>query len=67
VVTRRASLGFLDERENLLNVAISRARHRFIALGDRALLESGRRTSLLVRAARPLAPEAFRSQLGLQL
>jgi RecA/RadA recombinase len=67
VVTRRASLGFLDERENLLNVAISRARHRFIALGNRALLESGRRTKLLVHAAHPLAADAFRNQLGLQL
>ncbi|HKP57358.1 MAG TPA: AAA domain-containing protein [Polyangiales bacterium] len=67
VVTRRPSLGFLDERENLLNVAISRARHRFIALGHRPLLETGQRTRLLARAALPLAPEAFRRQLGLQL
>jgi hypothetical protein len=67
VVTRRASLGFLDERENLLNVAVSRARHRFVAIGDRAVLASGRRTSLVVQAAELLAPEAFRRQLGLQL
>jgi len=67
VVTRRASLGFLDDRENLLNVAVSRARHHLITLGNRALLASGRRTGLLARAAQPLEPEAFRKQLGLQL
>jgi superfamily I DNA and/or RNA helicase len=67
VVTRRASLGFLDDRENLLNVAVSRARHRFVAIGDRAVLASGRRTKLVVEAAQMLSPEAFRSQLGLLL
>ncbi|HET6331880.1 MAG TPA: AAA domain-containing protein [Polyangiales bacterium] len=67
VVTRRTSLGFLDERENLLNVAVSRARHRFVVFGNRAVLASGRRTSLVVSAAEPLSPEAFRRQLGLQL
>jgi RecA/RadA recombinase len=65
VVTRAASLGFLDQRENLLNVAVSRARHRFIAVGNRAVLATGRRTSRLVRAAEPVAVEAFRRQLGL--
>jgi superfamily I DNA and/or RNA helicase len=65
VVTRRASLGFLDLRANLLNVAVSRARHRLITIGSRALLATGRRTGLLARAAVPLAPEAFRTQLGL--
>jgi superfamily I DNA and/or RNA helicase len=65
VVSRRASLPFLDQRENLLNVAISRARHRFIAIGHRALLDSGQRTSLLTRAAAPLVPESFRRQLQL--
>jgi superfamily I DNA and/or RNA helicase len=67
VVTRRSSLGFLDDRENLLNVAVSRARHRFVALGSRALLASGRRTALLARAAAEVVPESFRAQLGLQL
>jgi len=65
VVTRQASLAFLDQRENLLNVAISRARHRFVAVGDRALLERGQRTALLTRAASELRPEAFRPQLSL--
>jgi superfamily I DNA and/or RNA helicase len=67
VVTRRASLGFLDDRENLLNVAISRARHRFVAIGDRGVLAMGRRTSLVLRGAAPLQVEGFRTQLGLQL
>jgi hypothetical protein len=67
VVTRSASLGFLDDRENLLNVAVSRARHRFVAIGKRALLAAGQRTRLLTRAAQPLSAAEFRSQLGLQL
>jgi len=65
VVTRRASLGFLDQRENLLNVAVSRARHRFVAIGDRGLLDTGERTRLLTRAASSVSPEAFRMQLRL--
>ncbi|MEY4575340.1 MAG: hypothetical protein RL701_43 [Pseudomonadota bacterium] len=63
VVTRKASLAFLDQRENLLNVAVSRARHRFIALGDRGLLAQGARTALLTNAATPLSPDSFRRQL----
>jgi len=63
VVTRRASLGFLDQRENLLNVAISRARHRLITIGDRALLAAGSRTGFLERASAPLHAESFRTQL----
>jgi hypothetical protein len=46
---------------------VSRARHRFIAIGDRSVLASGRLTSLLTRAAQPLAAEAFRAQLALHL
>jgi hypothetical protein len=65
VVTRHTSLGFLDQRENLLNVAVSRARHRFVAIGDRALLDKGERTRLLTRAATSVAPETFRMQLRL--
>jgi RecA/RadA recombinase len=67
VVTRRASLAFLDDRENLLNVAVSRARQALITVGCRAVLEAGRRTRLLTRAAAPLEPEAYRQQLGLGL
>jgi hypothetical protein len=55
VVTRPSSLAFLDTRPNLLNVAVSRARHHFVCLGHRAVLEQGKKTRLLVRAARPLA------------
>ncbi|MET0390068.1 MAG: AAA domain-containing protein [Polyangiales bacterium] len=65
VVTRRASLPFLDQRENLLNVAVSRARHRFVALGDRGLLAKGKRTRLLTDAASPVSPDVFREQLRL--
>lgn len=53
VVTEIGSLGFLDERENLLNVALSRARHHFIGLGDGETMSRGRRTSRIIRAARP--------------
>lgn len=67
VVSERSSLPFLDRHPNLLNVAISRARHRLITLGNRALLATGRRTALLANAAHPLEREQFRSQLGLQL
>jgi superfamily I DNA and/or RNA helicase len=65
VVTRPAALSFLDQHENLLNVAVSRARHRFVALGSRAVLAAGKRTRLLTQAAHALSPEAFRPQLGL--
>jgi len=65
VVTRRASLTFLDQRENLLNVAVSRAQHRFIAIGQRALLAQGQRTHRLVEAAAPLQAEDYRLQLSL--
>jgi superfamily I DNA and/or RNA helicase len=67
VVTRRTSLGFLNDRENLLNVAVSRARHRLVTLGARAVLDAGARTRLLTRAAVPLSAEDFRAQLGLRL
>jgi AAA domain len=67
VVTRRGSLGFLDDRENLLNVAVSRARHRFVAVGNRSVLALGRRTRLITERAEPLTREAFQSQLGLRL
>lgn len=62
VVTRRSSLAFLDQRENLLNVAVSRARHRLIAIGQRALLASGSRTVSITRAASPLMAASFREQ-----
>jgi superfamily I DNA and/or RNA helicase len=53
VVTRASSLPFLNARPNLLNVAISRARHHFVCLGDRSVLIQGQMTRLLVEAAAP--------------
>ncbi|MDB4990459.1 MAG: hypothetical protein JWN04_5637 [Myxococcaceae bacterium] len=54
VVTRVASLGFLNARPNLLNVAVSRAQHHFVCLGARAVLLQGAMTRVLVEAAQPL-------------
>ncbi|MEO6599172.1 MAG: AAA domain-containing protein, partial [Polyangiaceae bacterium] len=59
VVTHPASLGFLNARPNLLNVAISRARHHFICLGHAAVLSQGPRTRLLTSRARALSPSAY--------
>jgi hypothetical protein len=56
VVTQVASLAFLNARPNLLNVALSRAQHHFVCLGDRAVLAQGPRTRLLTSAASPLPP-----------
>jgi superfamily I DNA and/or RNA helicase len=67
VVTRSSSLGFMDDRANLLNVAVSRARHRLVVLGRAGVLAQGRRTRLLTEAAQNLRPESFRMQLGLGL
>jgi len=59
VVTHPASLGFLNTRPNLLNVAISRARHHFICLGHAAVLAQGARTRLLTAHARALTPAVY--------
>jgi hypothetical protein len=59
VVTHPASLGFLNARPNLLNVAISRARHHFICLGHAPVLAQGARTRLITERARPLSPRAY--------
>jgi len=59
VVSERRSLTFLDARPNLLNVAVSRARHHFICIGQRAVLAEGTRTRLLVEAAHVLSPGDF--------
>jgi superfamily I DNA and/or RNA helicase len=56
VVTRPSSLSFLNARPNLLNVALSRARHHFVCLGHRTVLAQGARTLLLTRAAQALSP-----------
>lgn len=59
VVTRPASLQFLNARPNLLNVAISRAQHHFICLGHAGVLAQGALTRLLTRTAKALAPESY--------
>ncbi|MFT3922225.1 MAG: AAA domain-containing protein [Myxococcales bacterium] len=59
VVTRAQSLGFLNARPNLLNVAVSRARHHFVALGHRGVMGQGARTRLLSDAAHPLSRLAY--------
>lgn len=60
VVTYESSLAFLNERPNLLNVAISRAQHHFICLGHAPTLAQGHRSRLIVESARPLSPAAYR-------
>jgi len=67
VITRSASLGFVDERANLLNVAVSRARHRLVVLGRADVLAQGKLTRMLVDSADSVRPESFRMQLGLGL
>jgi hypothetical protein len=54
VISRSNNLTFLNARPNLLNVAISRARHHFVCVGHREVLAQGARTRLLVRASQPL-------------
>ena len=59
VVTQASSLGFLNARPNLLNVAISRAQHHFVCLGHAGVLGRGERSRLLVEGARALLPAAY--------
>lgn len=59
VLTHSASLGFLNERPNLLNVAISRAQHHFVCLGHAPVLSQGTRSRLLVEGASQLTPNAY--------
>jgi hypothetical protein len=52
-ITRPENLAFIDDRANLLNVAISRARDHLVTFGCEEVLRSGRHTRVLVeRAAR---------------
>jgi superfamily I DNA and/or RNA helicase len=60
VITRAQSLGFLNARPNLLNVAVSRARHHFIGIGDRSLMARGRLTRLVTEHAQVLQVPARR-------
>ena len=50
-LTRAANLRFVDERVNLLNVAVSRARDHLLVIGHEATLRMGSHTRLLVSAA----------------
>jgi AAA domain-containing protein len=59
VVTHPASLGFLNARPNLLNVAISRAKHHFICLGHAPVLAQGPCTRLLTDGIPALSPTAY--------
>lgn len=54
VVTRPRSLQFLDDRVNLVNVAVSRARDHLIIVGHPETLRAGRHTRLLIDHATPL-------------
>jgi superfamily I DNA and/or RNA helicase len=59
VVTHTSSLGFLNARPNLLNVAISRAQHHFVCLGHAGVLARGARSRLLVDRVGALLPTAY--------
>ena len=58
-VTRAASLRFVDERVNLLNVAASRARDHLITLGHEPTLRAGRHTPALLEDARRMDADAL--------
>jgi hypothetical protein len=47
-LTRTSNLRFVDERVNLLNVAVSRAREHLLVIGHEPTLRAGRHTRLLV-------------------
>jgi hypothetical protein len=55
-VTEAASLRFLNERVNLVNVAVSRAKEHLITIGHGPTLSAGANTRLLVQKARQRAP-----------
>ena len=54
VVSERRSSRFLDDRPNLLNVTVSRAREHLITIGHPEALRGGRLTKHLIREASPL-------------
>lgn len=54
VVSRERSLQFLNDRVNLVNVAVSRARDHLVVVGDPEALRAGRYTRYLVESAAPL-------------
>lgn len=54
VISEPSALPFLNHRPNLLNVAVSRAQHHFVCIGEREVLSKGQRTRVLVSRAQPL-------------
>ena len=48
VATEPASIAWLNERPNLMNVAVSRARDRLVIVGDASALAAGSSTGVLV-------------------
>ena len=56
VVTEPRSLGFINARVNLLNVAISRAREHLIVIGDGRNLRQGARSRILIDRAAVMRP-----------
>jgi len=54
VVSRPRSLGFLNGRVNLVNVAVSRARDHLIIVGNPEVLKLGKYTALLVDRSKDL-------------
>jgi hypothetical protein len=53
-LTRAANLRFVDERVNLLNVAVSRAKEHLLVIGHAETLRAGRHTRLLVTETTPV-------------
>lgn len=53
-VTRSESLGFIDDRVHLLNVAASRAKEHLLVIGHAATLRRGKHTRALVQSASEL-------------
>ena len=54
VVTDEQSLRFLNDRVNLVNVAVSRAREHLLVVGSPETLRRGPYSRLLVEHATPL-------------
>jgi len=59
VVTEDRSMPFLNERENLLNVAVSRARRHLVVIGDRSRLSTGTFTQKLQSAVAEWLPSTL--------
>jgi superfamily I DNA and/or RNA helicase len=54
-LTRTSNLRFVDERVNLLNVAVSRAREHLLVIGHEPTLRAGQHTRLLVSESQRIA------------